>query len=229
MENIQNNSTIDTVVDITMEDLRAKVTKEVMEELERAGATVVKSNYDGFSELSKVLNKFDNNVKKYNEEVARIRQRYSTEVEFQKVNELDLDLQSQKSWANIDLNGIVEKEQKYKKEAIANKLKSQDYKEARREAMDILIPFGDKLDAETTLEFIKPLIEAKDLGILKALKETSNDKTRYLYGSAIRKIEEYLSTAHLEMCVRDARSYINNPKNRKSLLLESAIYKYSKK
>ena len=225
MENI----TVDTVVDTTMEDLRAKVTKEVMEELERAGATVVKSNYDGFSELSKVLNKFDNNVKKYNEEVARIRQRYSSEVAFQKVNELDLDLQSQKSWAKIDLDGIVEKEQKYKKEAIANNLKSQDYKEARREAMDILIPFGDKLDAETTLEFIKPLIEAKDLGILKALKETSNDKTRYLYGSAIRKIEEYLSTAHLEMCVRDARSYINNPKNRKSLLLESAIYKYSKK
>ena len=90
MENIQNNSTIDTVVDITMEDLRAKVTKEVMEELERAGATVVKSNYDGFSELSKVLNKFDNNVKKYNEEVARIRQRYSSEVAFQKINELDL-------------------------------------------------------------------------------------------------------------------------------------------
>lgn len=229
-DSLNNNAvTADSITDATMADLQAKVTKEVMEELAKAGATVVKSNYDGFSELSKVLNKFDNNVKKYNEEVARIRQRYSSEVAFQKINELDLDLISDKSWAKIDLDGIVEKEQKYKKEAIANNLKSQDYKEARREAMDILIPFGNKLDAETTLEFIKPCIEAKDLGILKALKETANDKTRYLYSSAIRNIEEYLSTAHLEMCVRDARSYINNPKNRKSLVLESALYKYSKK
>ena len=46
MENI----TVDTVVDTTMEELRAKVTKDILEELEKAGATVVKSNYDGFLE-----------------------------------------------------------------------------------------------------------------------------------------------------------------------------------
>ena len=217
------------VNDISSEELKARVTAEVMAELEKAGATIVKSNYDGFAELSKALNKFDNHVKKYNDEVARIRQRYSSEVALQKIHELDMDLSGEKSWTNIELNSIVEKEQKYKKEAIANNLKSLEYKDARREALDILIPFGDKLDAETTLEFIKPCIEAKDLGILKALKETSNDKTRYLYSSAIDKIEQYLSTAHLEMCIRDARNYVNNPKQRKSIVLESGIYKYSKK
>lgn len=220
--------TTDTVVDTTMEELRAKVTKEVMEELERAGATVVKSNYNGFEELAKILNKFDKYMDDYNKEVDRIRQRYSKEVALQKIHELDMDLTGEKASVGVSLELIVGKEDKYKREAIANNLKSAYYREARKEAIDILIPFGAKLDEESTLEFIKPIIEAKDLTILKALKETSNDKTRYLYSSAIRKIEDYLSTRHLETCVRDARSYINNPKNRKSLVLESAIYKYLK-
>ena len=224
-----NITQVGEAVDQTMESLQAKITKEVMEELEKAGATVVKSHYDGFSELSKVLNKFDKYMDNHNQEVDRINKRYSKDVALQKTHELDMDLVGEKASVGLDLDLIVDKEKKYKKEAISNNLKSPGYKEARREAMDILIPFGSKLDAETTLEFIKPCIEAKDLGILKALKETANKETRYLYTSSIRNIEEYLSTTHLEMCVRDARSYINNPKNRKSLILESAIYKYSKK
>jgi tetratricopeptide (TPR) repeat protein len=74
------------------EELKAKVTAEVMAELEKAGATIIKSYYDGFEELSKALNKFDNYTNKYNEEVERIRQRYSAEVALQKIHELDMDL-----------------------------------------------------------------------------------------------------------------------------------------
>ena len=230
MENIQNNITVDTVVDTTMEELRAKVTKDILEELEKAGATVVKSNYDGFLELVKVLKKFDNYVNEYKEEVDRINARYSNDVALQKRRELDVDLLSEKSSTGLSLDLIVGKEDKYKREAIANNLKSAYYREARKEAIDILIPFGAKLDEETTLEFIKPCIEAKDLGILKALKETSNEKTRYLYTTAIKNIENYLSTTYLERCIRDARVYVGDPINKKkSYILECLIHEYASK
>ena len=226
MENI----TVDTVVDTTMEDLKAKVTKDILEELEKAGATVVKSNYDGFLELVKVLKKFDNYVNEYKEEVDRINARYSNDVALQKRRELDVDLLSEKSSTGLSLDLIVGKEDKYKREAIANNLKSAYYREARKEAIDILIPFGAKLDEETTLEFIKPCIEAKDLGILKALKETSNEKTRYLYTTAIKNIENYLSTTYLERCIRDARIYVGDPINKKkSYILECLIHEYASK
>ena len=78
------------------------------------------------------------------------------------------------------------------------------------------------------MELLKPVIEAKDRTILKALKCTSNKDTRSLYASAINKIDEYLSTKHLELCIKDARKYISKPKDRKSLILESSIYKYKK-
>ena len=39
------------VNDISSEELKARVTAEVMAELEKAGATIVKSNYDGFAVL----------------------------------------------------------------------------------------------------------------------------------------------------------------------------------
>ena len=226
MENI----TVDTVVDTTMEELRAKVTKDILEELDKAGATVVKSNYDGFSELVKVLKKFDNYVNEYKEEVDRINARYSNDVALQKRRELDVDLLSEKSSTGLSLDLIVGKEEKYKKDAIENNLKSTYYRDTRKASIDILVPLGNKLDEESTLVFIKPMIEAKDLATLKALKETSNEKTRYLYTTAIKNIENYLSTTYLERCIRDARIYVGDPINKKkSYILECLIHEYASK
>ena len=201
---------------------------EIIDELNRASASVVNSEYDGFKELSNILNKFDKHVAKYNDEVKRVTERYADKVRIEKIHELDVDLAGEKSWANAQLNNIVEKDNTAKREAIAKNLKSKEYKESRNEAIEILSKFGEKLDAEVTMELLKPIVEAKDRTILKALKCTSNKDTRYLYTSAINKIDEYLSTNHLELCIKDARAYISNPKQRKSLILESGIYKYKK-
>ena len=213
---------METTVDISQ--LKA----EIIDELNRAGASVINSEYDGFKELSNILNKFDKHVAKYNDEVKRVTERYADKVRIEKIHELDVDLAGEKSWANAQLNNIVEKDAAAKREAISKNLKSKEYKEARNEAIEILSKFGEKLDAEVTMELLKPIVEAKDRTILKALKCTSNKDTRFLYVSAINKIEEYLSTNHLELCIKDARAYISNPKQRKSLILESAIYKYKK-
>ena len=201
---------------------------EIIDELNRASSSVVDSEYNGFKELAGILNKFDKHVEKYNSEVDRVTQRYADKVKLEKIHNLDVDLAGEKSWVAAQLSNIVEKDNLAKKEAIAKNLKSQAYKESRNEAIEILSKFGEKLDTETTMELIKPLVEAKDRTILKALKQTSNKDTRFLYTSAINKIEEYLSTNHLELCIRDARRYIANPKQKKSLILESAIYKYKK-
>ena len=209
---------------VNMEQLKT----EIIDELNRAGASVIDSEYDGFKELASILNKFDKHVERYNAEVDRVTQRYADKVKFEKIHALDVDLAGEKSWVAAQLSNIVEKDNLAKKEAIAKNLKSQSYKESRNEAIEILSRFGEKLDTETTMELIKPIVEAKDRTILKALKQTSNKDTRFLYTSAINKIEEYLSTNHLELCIRDARRYIANPKQKKSLILESAIYKYKK-
>ena len=104
---------------------------EIIDELNRASASVINSEYDGFKELSNILNKFDVKIKKYNDEVSRIRQRYSAEVALQKIHELDVDLAGEKSWVNAQLNNIVEKDAVAKREAIAKNLKSKEYKESR--------------------------------------------------------------------------------------------------
>ena len=201
---------------------------EIIDELNKAGASIIDAEYDGFKELAGILNKFDKHVARYNDEVKRVTERYADKVRIEKIHELDVDLAGEKSWANAQLNNIVEKDAAAKREAISKNLKSKEYKEARNEAIEILSKFGEKLDAEVTMELLKPIVEAKDRTILKALKCTSNKDTRFLYVSAINKIEEYLSTNHLELCIKDARAYISNPKQRKSLILESAIYKYKK-
>ena len=222
MQNTQGHT------EVSMEKIKTAISREVLAELQKAGATVVKSNYNGFEELAKILNRFDKYMNRYNSEVDRITKRYSDKIRLEKIHELDVDLQGEKSWIGIELNSIVEKDAKAKKEAIAENLRKPEYKEARRDAIDILSKLGPNLDAETTMELLKPIIEAKDRLMLKALKQTSSKEARHLYVSAINSIEEYLSTHHLELCVRDARSYINRPNQGKSLVLESGIYKYKK-
>ena len=196
--------------EVSLEKIKTEISGEVLAELEKAGATVVKTNYDGFEELANILNRFDKYMNRYNSEVDRITKRYSDKIRLEKIHELDVDLQGEKSWIGIELNSIVEKEAKSTKEAIAENRRKPEYKEARRDAIDILSKLGPNLDAETTMELLKPIIEAKDRLMLKALKQTSSKESRHLYVSAINSIEEYLSTHHLELCVRDARSYINN-------------------
>ena len=212
----------------SIENIKSEIAGEVLAELQKAGSTVIKGNYNGFEELAKILNRFDKYMNRYNSEVDRITKRYSDKIRLEKIHELDVDLQGEKSWIGIELNSIVEKDAKAKKEAIAENLRKPEYKEARRDAIDILSKLGPNLDAETTMELLKPIIEAKDRLMLKALKQTSSKEARNLYVSAINSIEEYLSTHHLELCVRDAKSYINNSKQGKSLVLESGIYKYKK-
>ena len=98
-----------------------------------------------------------------------------------------------------------------------------EYKQARAEALDICLKIGNRLDDQVTAELIKPIVEAKDLTLLKILKETASKKSAYIYIGAIREVEKYLDNTNLEYAIKDAKRYINNPKNRKSMILESFI------
>ena len=64
----------------SIENIKLTIKDEVLAELEKAGATVVKSNYNGFEELAKILNRFDKYMNRYNSEVDRITKRYSDKI-----------------------------------------------------------------------------------------------------------------------------------------------------
>lgn len=196
---------------------------EIIQELEASGKKIIPSYYNGSEKLIKLINEFDENQKLYKNKVEKINQRYSTEVALEKIKELDLELIADKTSLKYDLDAILSDEIKYKKQAIKNNMAKSEYKQARAEALEICLKIGNRLDDQVTAELIKPLVEAKDLTLLKILKETASKKSSYIYIGAIREVEKYLDNTSLEYAIKDAKRYINNPKNKKSMILESFI------
>ena len=196
---------------------------EIIQELEASGKKIIPTHYNGSKKLIKLINEFDENQKLYKNKVEKIKQRYSTEVALEKIKELDLELIADKTSLKYDLDEILSDEIKYKKQAIKNNMTKSEYKQARAEALEICLKIGNRLDDQVTAELIKPIVEAKDLTLLKILKETASKKSAYIYIGAIREVEKYLDNTSLEYAIKDAKRYINNPRNKKSMILESFI------
>lgn len=196
---------------------------EIIQELEASGKKIIPTHYNGSEKLIKLISEFDERQNSYKNKVEKINQRYSTEVALEKIKELDLELIADKTSLKYDLDAILSDEIKYKKQAIKNNMTKSEYKQARAEALEICLKIGNRLDDQVTAELIKPIVEAKDLTLLKILKETAGKKSSYVYTGAIREVEKYLDNTNLEYAIKDAKRYINNPKNKKSMILESFI------
>ena len=204
-------------------EMLEQMKKEIIKELEESGKRVIPSYYNGGEKLIKLINKFDETQSTYKDKVDKINKRYSKEVAQEKIKELDLELIADKTSLKYDLDAILSDEIKYKKQAIKNNMAKSEYKQARAEALDICLKIGHRLDDQVTGELIKPIVEAKDLTLLKILKETASKKSSYIYIGAIREVEKYLDNRNVEIAIKEAKRYINNPKKGKSLTLENFI------
>lgn len=204
-------------------EMLEQMKKEIIKELEESGKRVIPSHYNGGEKLIKLINEFDESQNIYKDKVEKINKRYSVEVAKEKIRELDLEVIANKSSLKFDLDAILSDEIKYKKQAIKNNMAKSEYKQARAEALDICLKIGHRLDDQVTGELIKPIVEAKDLTLLKILKETASKKSSYIYIGAIREVEKYLDNRNIENAIKEAKRYINNPKNGKSLALENFI------
>lgn len=218
---------------IQVDEIQKQITDEVIKELQQTGATIIPSVYNGGKKLAETVEKFaklESDFKKhYESESKRITERYAPEVAKKKISDLNVDYMVESSYLRDSLDDILTKEIKYRKEAIKNNTSSTEYKSTRSEAIQILLSLGNKLDEQSTMELIKPIVEAKDLTYLKILSNTQNNKTRYIYNMAIEEAERYHNTKDLEKAIQDAKVYMNNPKGGRSLALEQHIYKSDSK
>ena len=205
------------------------IKQDILKELEEAHVKVIPTTYNGAKELVKVIEKIHDLTREYDKtypvECEKIRQRYSAEVSLKKINELELDYISEKASLTCDLDSILDKEIKYRKEALRKNIDNADYQRSRSEAVSILLNLGDKLDTQTTFEIIRPIVEAKDLTFLKILENTSSKEARYIYKRAIEQAEEFVNVDDLRKAIEQTKLYANNPQRGKNVILENFIYK----
>lgn len=211
-------------MELNMEELERKIAEDVMKELEAKGATIIPQVYEGTHNTLKAIAKYDDFLVKHGVEKERIIGRYSEKVAQEKLAELNTDLMLERDRACEELDRILEKDRKYRAEAIANKQLNADYRIARSEAINLFIALKDvDLEADLVASMISPLVEAKDLNTLKVINKLVKSNNFVLTG-AIRNVENYVNNADLKALVNQAKNFIRSGATEKNITFRTMLH-----
>lgn len=202
-----------------------QVEKEVMAKLEEMKPAKTSSVYNASRELVSIIDKADKLREKLQADKSKIDKNYKTEIRLQKERELEADFMQDLSSLKFELDRVREKDLKYKQEAIANNKLSPEYQMAKKDAFDVLLRIGDKLEGDLVVELLKPLIEAKDLSTVRILSKTASKENKYAYLAAIRKVEEFTKMDNTDAMIQDVSKYLSSNGKIKTYNLLNMIHK----
>ena len=201
-----------------------QVEKEIKKKIAEMRPNKISSVYNVTNELVKIVDKIDTLKADLKANKSKIDKNYKVEVVMQKERELELDFIADLESLRFDLNRVREKDLKYKQEAIANNKLDPMYQEGKKEAFNVLLQIGHKLEADLVVELLQPLIEAKDLSSIRILSKTASKENKIAYIEAIRKVEEFTSMEETDLMVREVSKYLNSKGKEKSLSLIKMLH-----
>ena len=201
-----------------------QVEKEIKKKIAEMRPNKISSVYNATNELVKIVDKIDTLKADLKANKSKIDKNYKVEIVMQKERELELDFIADLESLKFDLNRVREKDLKYKQEAIANNKLDPMYQEGKKEAFNVLLQIGHKLEADLVVELLQPLIEAKDLSSIRILSKTASKENNIAYIEAIRKVEEFTSMEETDLMVREVSKYLNNKGKEKSLSLIKMLH-----
>ena len=201
-----------------------QVEKEIKKKIAEMKPNKISSVYNVTNELVKIVDKIDTLKADLKANKSKIDKNYKVEIVMQKERELELDFIADLESLKFDLNRVREKDLKYKQEAIANNKLNPMYQEGKKEAFNVLLQIGHKLEADLVVELLQPLIEAKDLSSIRILSKTASKENKIAYIEAIRKVEEFTSMEETDLMVREVSKYLNSKGKEKSLSLIKMIH-----
>ena len=201
-----------------------QVEKEIKKKISEMRPNKISSVYNATNELVKIVDKIDTLKADFKANKSKIDKNYKVEIVMQKERELELDFIADLESLKFDLNRVREKDLKYKQEAIANNKLDPMYQEGKKEAFNVLLQIGHKLEADLVVELLQPLIEAKDLSSIRILSKTASKENKIAYIEAIRKVEEFTSMEETDLMVREVSKYLNSKGKEKSLSLIKMLH-----
>ena len=201
-----------------------QVEKEIKKKIAEMRPNKISSVYNVTNELVKIVDKIDTLKADLKANKSKIDKNYKVEIVMQKERELELDFIADLESLRFDLNRVREKDLKYKQEAIANNKLDPMYQEGKKEAFNVLLQIGHKLEADLVVELLQPLIEAKDLSSIRILSKTASKENKIAYIEAIRKVEEFTSMDETDLMVKEVSKYLNSKGKEKSLSLIKMLH-----
>ena len=172
MQEQQNNNTngiIDTQIEGMLEQMKADISKQVKQELQEKGVSIIDNSYDGFKDVVKLMDTYDSKLEKIQAEIKHNEETYSDSVCKVKNYELHLDEEELKQDTLKDLDEVIAKVEKLRDRAIKDAQASVEYKTAKQEVLNIISLLANikELPTDVILETIEPLTKSSDTKALR--------------------------------------------------------------
>ena len=220
MEN--NNTNVDVQIEGMLEQMKADISKQVKQELQGKGITIIDNSYDGFKDVKKLMDTYESKIEKIQAEIKHNEETYSENVCKVKNYELHLDLKEAKDDTMKALDETIEKTKKLQDRAIKDKQADPKYKEAKNEAMNIISLLASKdIPMDILMDVLDDVISASDiktLNICKVLLQ-DNDMASYTLERAIDEIRIAGENRELNAMVEVMKRYIEVGDNELSVML----------
>lgn len=197
----------------TLEDIKAGIKQDIVNEISQMGYKVIENNYDGEAKVADIVNNVQKLRASFNDESSRIKNRYKDDIATSKINVLEMNLKYDLEDIEKELDEIVETDRVARLKAIEELQKTDEYKANRKDCLEMLALLKDvEVPYDIFMDTIKDVVEAKDevtLRIIQLLVGKSATNT-YIVDQALKDISSYKNNEHLKNFSVEAKKYLKN-------------------
>lgn len=208
-ENVSINLNEEEVT--TLEEIKASITQDVMDEISHMGYKVIEDNYDGAGKIAAIVDKAQQLRAAFNDICSKTRNRYKDDIATSKIKVLEMDLKYDLESLQAAIDEIVEEDEIARLKAIEELQKSEEYKVNRKDCLEMLALLKDiDIPYDIFMNTIKDVVEAKDestLRIIQLLVGKSATNT-YIVDKALEDISAYKNNEHLKNFSVEAKKYL---------------------
>ena len=193
-------------------DIKQEIIDDVKAEVTKLGYDIIPQGYEGTKDIVSIVDKAHKLRLTHDEEVERIKQRYSNEVANSKLKVLEQDYKMDMEALADDIDQVLVKDAKYRQEAILELQSKSEYKESFMNTLNILsVLKGIDVPHETLANIIQPIAEAKDKKGLELVKLlVGNSATNvYMIDRMIEGIDSYIANNELKNFSDSAKKFIS--------------------
>ena len=203
------------------DDIRDQLVTDIKQELNTAGYEVIPQGYVGGKDLVALNRRMIELKAEYEQEVAKVKDRYSPKVTDEKIKVLDYNYRLDKEELEQEIDNILEKDRISRLDSIDRLQQTEEYQKSKKEALEtvaLLKQAGVKeIPTDIFLGLANDVIEAKDSWTLSLLGLMTGGMNASIVEQIQHNIDQYMSNKDLHNFATETRKHIQTGEDSFSL------------
>lgn len=203
------------------DDIKEQMVNDIKQELNTAGYEVIPQGYVGGKDLVALNRKMIELKAEYEQEVAKIKDRYSPKVVDEKIKLLDYNYKLDRQDLESEIDNILEKDRIERLDAVDRLQQTEEYQKSKKEALEtvaLLKQAGVKeIPTEIFLGLAHDVIDAKDNWTLSLLGLMTGGMNAAIVDQVQHNIDQYMANNELKNFAVETRKHIQTGEDSFSL------------